>query len=127
MKGRKPATILAGSSPVDRVPSAPAWLSADAKKEWRRIMPLLVERRILTDADMGGVENYCVAIGRTREIEKLFRKAGGDIDPRLFRMQDKAIQTARQLAAELGLTPVSRSRPSIREDIEDDEENPLEI
>jgi P27 family predicted phage terminase small subunit len=127
MKGRKPAMILAGSSPVDRVPSAPAWLSADAKKEWRRIMPLLVERRILTDADMGGVENYCVAIGRTREIEKLFRKAGGDIDPRLFRMQNQAIMTARQLAAELGLTPVSRSRPAIREDNEDGEENPLEI
>jgi P27 family predicted phage terminase small subunit len=118
--------ILAGSSPVDRIPSAPAWLSADAKKEWKRIMPLLVERRILTDADMGGVENYCVAIGRTREIERLFKRAGGDIDPKLFRMQDKAIQTARQLAAELGLTPVSRSRPSIREDA-DDEESPLDI
>lgn len=116
MRGRKPAAIVAGSTPVAKVPNAPAWLSKDAKAEWRRVMPILVERRILTDADMGGVENYCVAIGRTREIEKLFRKAGGDIDPRLFRMQDKAIQTARQLAAELGLTPVSRSRPSIRDD-----------
>jgi phage terminase small subunit len=88
-------------------------------------MPLLVERRILTDADMGGVENYCVAIGYVREIEKA-RRGTSDIDPKLFRMQDKAIQTARQLAAELGLTPVSRSRPSIREDA-DDEASPLDI
>lgn len=121
MKGRKPAVIVASSSPVDRVPSAPSWLSADAKKEWRRIMPLLVERRILTDADMGGVENYCVACGYVREIETARRKSGGVIDPKLFRMQNQAIQTAKQLAAELGLTPVSRSRPSIREDSDDDD------
>jgi P27 family predicted phage terminase small subunit len=121
MKGRKPSVIVANASPVDRVPSAPSWLSADAKKEWKRIIPLLVERRILTDADMGGVENYCVAVGRVREIEKLFKQAGGAIDPVLFRMQDKAIQTAKQLAAELGLTPVSRSRPAIREDSDDDD------
>jgi P27 family predicted phage terminase small subunit len=121
MKGRKPAVIVASSSPVDTVPKAPAWLSTYAKAEWRRIMPLLVERRILTDADMGGVENYCVAVGRVREIEKLFKQAGGAIDPVLFRMQDKAIQTAKQLAAELGLTPVSRSRPAIREDQNDED------
>lgn len=121
MKGRKPQSILASGSTIEKVAAAPAWLSGDAKGEWRRIMPLLVERKILTAADMGGVENYCVAIGRTREIERLFRAAGGEIDPRLFRMQDKAIQTARQLAAELGLTPVSRSRPAMREDPADDD------
>ena len=42
------------------------------------------------------------------------------IDPKLFRMQDQAIKTARQLAAELGLTPVSRSRPSVRDEDEND-------
>jgi phage terminase small subunit len=64
---------------------------------------------------MGSVENFCVAIGRIREIEKQIQKAN-DLDPKLFRMQDKATMTARQLAAELGLTPVSRSRPTIRDD-----------
>ncbi|MBN9345619.1 MAG: P27 family phage terminase small subunit, partial [Devosia sp.] len=47
----------------------------------------------------------------------------------LLRAQDKAMATARQLAAELGLTPVSRSRPGIREEEEgdDDADNPLDI
>jgi phage terminase small subunit len=81
-------------------------------------MPELVKRRILTRADLGSLESYCVATGRIRDIEKLLR-AG--IDPKLFRMQDQAIKTARQLAAELGLTPVSRSRPSIRDDQGEDD------
>lgn len=126
MRGRKP-DMAQDRNAVGDVPKAPAWMSRDAKAEWRRIMPLLVERRILTDADMGSVENFCISIGRARELECLIQKAGGDIDPRLFRMQDKAIQTARQLAAELGLTPVSRSRPTIRDDQNDDDLADLDL
>ena len=97
--------------------SPPSWLSKHAKAEWRRVMPDLTARRILTAADLGSVESYCIASSRIRELELLLR-AG--IDPKLFRMQDQAMKTARQLAAELGLTPVSRSRPSIRDDGGDD-------
>lgn len=128
MRGTKPSTVRQDATALARVPAAPSWLSKFAKSEWRRIMPLLVERRILTAADMGSVENYCVAIGRVREIEKQFSLAGGAIDPVFCRMQDKAIQTARQLAAELGLTPVSRSRPTIRPDGNGDaDDNPLDV
>ncbi|WFU76583.1 P27 family phage terminase small subunit [Bradyrhizobium sp. CB2312] len=88
-------------------------------------MPELIKRRILSPADCGCLESYCIAIGRVRELEILLR-AG--IDPKLCRMQDKAMVTARQLAAELGLTPVSRSRPAVREDnVESDDDNPLAI
>ena len=88
-------------------------------------MPELVKRRILTPADLGCLESYCIAIGRIREIELLLR-AG--IDLKLLRAQDKAMVTARQLAAELGLTPVSRSRPAVRDnDNQDDDENPLAL
>ncbi|WP_114966806.1 phage terminase small subunit P27 family [Alkalilacustris brevis] len=118
MKGTKPQLVIDNDA-VDRVPQAPGWLSKDARAEWRRVMPALVKRRILTRADLGSVENYCVAIGRVREVERAIQAADA-IDPALFRMQDKATTTARQLAAELGLTPVSRSRPSIRDDGDDD-------
>lgn len=122
LRGVKPP-VMQDPDPLASVPNAPAWLSKTAKAEWRRIMPLLVERRILTLADMGSVENYCVSIGRVREIEQLL-KAG--IDAKLVRMQDAAIKTARQLAAELGLTPVSRSRPAIRDDDDDDDSSLLD-
>lgn len=124
MRGRKPA-LGRDHSAVTTVIPPPAWLSKHAKAEWRRVMPDLTKRRILTSADLGSLESYCIATGRIRDIEKLLQ-AG--IDPKFFRMQDQAIKTARQLAAELGLTPVSRSRPAVRDnDSEEDDDNPLAI
>lgn len=125
MKGTKPNLVQAKDA-IDRKKSAPSWMSTDAKSEWKRVFPSLVQRRILTQADLGGLESYCVATGRVREIERALQADG--LNPVFVRMQDKAMQTARQLAAELGLTPVSRSRPSVREnDNEDDDSNPLNI
>ncbi|WFU69439.1 phage terminase small subunit P27 family [Bradyrhizobium sp. CB2312] len=124
MRGRKPQ-LAADANALDASTRPPSWLSKHAKAEWRRVMPELAKRRILTPADLGCLESYCIAIGRIRELEILLR-AG--IDPKLCRMQDKAMVTARQLAAELGLTPVSRSRPAVRDNNDqDDDENPLSI
>ncbi|RXV64860.1 phage terminase small subunit P27 family [Roseovarius sp. A46] len=130
MKGRKPQ-LKPDDNTVEEVSSAPDWMTAQAKAEWHRIMPLLVERRILTEADMGSVENYCMAISTAREADSVLQERGhvyedlhGNLrrNPASLVLKD-AMQTARQLAAELGLTPVSRSRPSIRED--DDPEDDL--
>lgn len=129
MKGTKP-TLVIDNEAVSIIPAPPAWLSRAAKAEWRRVMPILVDRRILTDADLGSLENYCLAQARVRDAERMLRTT---TDPeawiKLIRTQDKAMGTARQLAAELGLTPVSRSRPSIRpeEDGDDDDDNPLNV
>jgi P27 family predicted phage terminase small subunit len=124
MKGTKPQ-LRTASNAVKKPPAPPSWLSKDGRAEWSRVIPSLVERRILTDADMGALENYCLATGRVREIERAIQKNG--IDPVFVRMQDKAMATARQLAAELGLTPVSRSRPSVRNDNDEDEDSPLDV
>ena len=116
MKGAKP-TLRIDRDAVRKPLPAPKWLSSEAKTEWRRVMPILVERRILTRADLGSLENYCVATGRVRAAEvEMQATDNAELKVRLFRMQDKAMQSARLLAAELGLTPVSRSRPAIRED-----------
>jgi P27 family predicted phage terminase small subunit len=124
MKGRKPE-LASDSNAVTSIIAPPSWLSKNAKAEWRRVMPELTKRKILTNADLGSLESYCIAMGRIRELEMLLR-AG--FDPKLFRAQDKSMMTARQLAAELGLTPVSRSRPAVRDnDNEDDDENPLAV
>jgi P27 family predicted phage terminase small subunit len=124
MRGRKPE-LNVDQNALDTVINPPSWLAKHAKTEWRRIMPDLTSRRILTSADLGSVESYCIATSRIRELEILLR-AG--IDPKLFRMQDQAIKTARQLAAELGLTPVSRSRPAVRDNSnENDDDSPLNV
>ena len=127
MKGAKPQLREAAKGIAST--DAPDWLAEDARREWDRVMPVLTERKILTDADLGGLENYCICIGRVRETEALIQ-AGQEPEVmlKLARLQDKAMASARQLAAELGLTPVSRSRPAIREDgDQDDTANPLEL
>lgn len=126
MKGRKPEIIEAeGVVSGD----APDWLSDEARAEWCRVMPILTERRILTDADLGNLENYCVSIGFARQFEAAYQvESDIGLQLKLFRAIDKAMGTARQLSAELGLTPVSRSRPAVREkEEEDDDDNPLRV
>lgn len=124
--GRKPA-LRKENAPLTRHPYAPRWLSDDAAAEWRRVIPELVERRILTEADLGSLENYCIAIGTIRECERIMQAEGrivhtpsGPKRHPASTMQKDATIVARQLASELGLTPVSRSRPSVRDDGDDD-------
>ncbi|MDS9467947.1 phage terminase small subunit P27 family [Paracoccus sp. MBLB3053] len=126
MKGTKPQ-MRQDDDAILRSLTAPDWLAEEARKEWDRVMPILTERRILTDADLGGLENYCICIGRVRDTEaKIQSEEDAEMMLKLIRVQDKAMASARQLAAELGLTPVSRSRPAIREDEDqDDSPNPL--
>lgn len=134
MKGRKPHMKM-DKEPVTTVLAAPSWLSKDAQAEWKRVMPILVQRRILTHADLGSLENYCIATGQARQCERLLQKHGQVMeteDGSLKRnpavgIQKEALTQARLYASELGLTPVSRSRPTIREDDDDHGVNPLDI
>lgn len=128
MKGTKPQLRQDQNAVLRSIP-APDWLAEHARKEWDRVMPDLVDRKILTDADLGGLENYCICIGRVREMEAAIQAdPEPDLMLKLVRVQDKAMASARQLAAELGLTPVSRSRPAMREDGDDDDsQSPLDV
>lgn len=126
MKGARPALVV-NNGAMTRMPAPPEWLSERAKAEWRRVMPSLLERGYFTLADLGNLENYCIAQGRVREVEAMI---SGDVDLKtlasLSRVQDKAMATARQLAGELGLTPISRSRPVMR-DMFEDGDDPLNV
>lgn len=136
MRGTKPHLVVDNGA-VRSTPRAPSWLSKEAATEWRRVVPILVERRILTRADLGSLENYCVAMGQVREMEGHLQRMGPVVKTQrvgadgksvtvslkrnpAVGIQADAMTRARLLAAELGLTPVSRSRPSIRDDDDDD-------
>lgn len=124
MRGVKPKEVVAGTSSVTRTPPPPAWLSKSAKAEWRRVGPILIhERKVLTVADMATFASYCVAVGQIADaaeiiaVEKMTyaSPSGPKKHPAVAIMND-AMTQARLLANELGLTPVSRSRPAIRDD-----------
>src|ERR1700712_5603693 len=75
MRGRKPE-LATDRNALDAVIGAPAWLSKHAKAEWRRVMPDLTKRRILTAADLGSLESYCIATSQVRDMERLIAKEG---------------------------------------------------
>lgn len=133
-RGRKPQNIVQGTSTVT-IGKPPLWLSKDAKAEWKRVAPILNERMTITEGDLATLESYCTAIGTVREMQRLINRDGSIIatekgpkrHPALG-VQNASITTARLCATELGLTPVSRSRPSIRDhNKDDDDDNPLNV
>ncbi|MFC3058817.1 phage terminase small subunit P27 family [Paenirhodobacter populi] len=125
LRGVKPG-LSADHEALTKAPPAPAWLSSYAKTEWRRVMPQLIARRVVTKADLSGVENYCVAAGAVRQIAEIL--ALNPIpDLKLAGLQIRYAQTARQLAAEYGLSPTSRARMGTVQDDDDDADNPLAV
>lgn len=126
LRGVKPR-LQTATDPLTKAPPVPSYFSPYARDEWKRIMPRLIKDRVLTKADLAGVENYCLMIGTVKEIESNRAMNGGDIDPKLFGVQNRAAQTARQLAAEFGLSPTSRARIGNNRPEEDDDDNPLNV
>lgn len=124
LRGVKPAPAK-DTEALTKAPAVPAYLSAQAKAEWRRIMPQLIARRIITRADLAGIENYCTSAGAVRQIAELIN-AMPVPDLKLAGLQIRYAQTARQLASEYGLTPTSRARIGSAAP-EDDDDNPLAV
>ena len=91
-KGRKPKPRAlrllngnAGKRPLppdiqpprtDDVPEPPRGMPAQARKEWRRIAPLLYEIGLLTKIDLVALEAYCRVYARWLEAEKNIKKYG---------------------------------------------------
>lgn len=118
MKGRKPQlAVVQGDALPSGCPGPAAWLSPFAKEEWRRVAPVLHDRRLLAPDTMATLEAYCVAVGVVRENYQpaaaaqgaLFDAPGGGQTPAQTKMMFLAIREARLLAAELGLTPHRRA------------------
>lgn len=116
MKGRKPKlAVIDGGKVEGKCPSAPGWLTTQAKAEWKRAAPELHGRNLLSADTLATLESYCVAVGMVRETEEIMAREGrlitsadGTKPHPAFRMQSAAMREARLLAAELGLTPHRR-------------------
>lgn len=131
MRGLKPSTIISGSSPVTTAPKPPAYLSKDAKAEWKRVAHILVsERKVLTMGDLAALENYVIAVATMREAHAELQVTGlivnGKRNPVSTILKDAQMLSLRA-AGELGLTPAARSRAAIINAADDDDDNPLAV
>ncbi len=114
-------------STMQRAPRAPDWLSDDAKAEWRRVAPVLLQRGSLTIEVQATLAHYCVAVGRCAEAQRIIAKEGLIIGTRknpACAIQADAMNSARQLAMELGLTPMSRGKAKSKDAGGDDGGDP---
>jgi P27 family predicted phage terminase small subunit len=125
LRGVKPA-LRADADALTKAPIAPKHLTAHGRTEWRNIMPQLIERRVITKADLSGVATYCGLVGTIRQIEEN-QAATGEIDLKMMGLAVRCATTARQLASEYGLTPTSRARIGATADDDQDHDNPLSV
>ena len=105
--------------------TAPKWLDARAKTEWRRLAPRLELAGILTPADRTAFAAYCAAYSRMVEAETflaspaakgslVFRTDGGALKPwPHISIANQAADTMRKFLVEFGLTPSSRVRLNV--------------
>jgi len=64
-------------TPCER-PARPQWLTGDAHKEWKRIIPILEKIGMLAEIDRGILASYCYYYGEWKEACQKLMKKGCD-------------------------------------------------
>jgi P27 family predicted phage terminase small subunit len=109
--------------PSPRVPTCPACLGDEARKEWRRLARELAELGLLTGLDRGLLAAYCQAHAMWVEAVSSIERYGTMVkSPNGYPMQspyvavaNKQVEIMVRIASELGMTPSSRTRIQVGE------------
>jgi P27 family predicted phage terminase small subunit len=114
MRGGKPKGRIVPFRRPDGVPTPPTWLTAGAKREWTRAAADLSRRGLLFDGALASLATYCALVDQIEGFGKILAAEGamgpdGKAHDAHRAMLATAAQ-ARMLAAELGLSVVSRTR-----------------
>jgi P27 family predicted phage terminase small subunit len=104
--------------PLPVSPTCPAHLDADAKKEWRRLVKILMRMRVLTEADGMALASLCQtwstmtkAQQKLNETGMLLKTPSGYVQQSpLISIVNSCTETVTRLSREFGLTPASRTR-----------------
>lgn len=108
-------------------PSCPAWMNADAKREFRRVVKMLAAMGLVGAADGNALTRYAVTWCRWRQAVQMIEKGGEvavykDENGKVKAIQPSAFNSiARSLAEELsrlemqlGMNPAARSRIEVQ-------------
>ena len=101
--------------PAPGIPRPPAWLTREARAEWRRVCPELCRLGVVTIADGSSLVRYCEAHATYVAAAKAIPFfVTDDLDrSRALRHLRDARAAATREAEQLGLTPSSRARLSV--------------
>lgn len=119
---KRPLNAREPQPPVG-TPHCPDWLSPEAKKAWKRLVPHLRAMKVLTLVDVDALAAYCHVYARWREAEDFLAKRGlvypiRDDQGRVKCMQQwPQVSIARNLLLavrayqhDFGLSPAARAR-----------------
>ena len=120
--------------PKKNAPKCPAWLDAEAKKEWKRVSKQLEEIGVLTEVDMAAFAGYCEAYSRWKDAEEFISKHGTIFKtPSGYWQQVPHVSIAQtylkiviKFCEQFGMTPSSRSR-IVAEKNGADTDDPMEM
>lgn len=127
--GKKATTINAGKRKLPEnepkidaaIPPCPKHLNAEERELWAEIGKELYDLGVLTNVDAGVFEVYVTALARLRRVKADTEKPlifegpnGGAIQNPYLAIENKAKEQVMKAGAELGLSPASRSRVSVK-------------
>jgi P27 family predicted phage terminase small subunit len=104
--------------PRNVAPKCPEYLDERARKEWRRLVPVLRRMKVLTEADGMGLANLCQTYStlvkaqeKLSELGILYKAPSGYVmQSPLLAVVNQCVDTITKLSREFGLTPAARSR-----------------
>ncbi len=106
--------------PPVEIPGCPPHLLAGAKREWKRITPLLEELGLISHLDRTVLAVYCQAYARWEDVEREIKAQGDkglqDMTPSGYRQMSVLLQISNRMSEqlfrcmrELGLSPSARA------------------
>ena len=130
--------------PATGEPSMPTWLPAEARAEWRRVVPELQAIGLLSVVDRAMLATYCLAWARMVSAAKILETTGDLVDEPIFNRSGKKIGSrtkphaavklhrdasaqTRNFQAEFGLSPASRARIQVPKDATEKDDPLLEL
>jgi P27 family predicted phage terminase small subunit len=104
--------------PVAKAPRCPPYLDDEARREWRRLVPILLRMRVLTEADYHALGNLCQTYStmiraqqKLSETGLLLKTPSGYVQQSpLLSIVNGCVETITRLSREFGMTPASRVR-----------------
>ena len=107
-------------TPLVTAPEWPAHLTDDARKEWERLIPLLISNKLISELDTAALALYCQSYGRWAQAERKIAETPGDglliKAPSGYPIQNPYLNIAKRAMADcyrylqlFGLSPSART------------------
>lgn len=116
-------TEKSAMAPPVEAPECPVHLTDAARAEWERIVPLLINLRILSKVDTAALALYCQSYGRWQFSEAEIKKMGGalmvkapsgyPIQNPYLAIANRAMEDCHRYLQQFGLSPSARTRVTV--------------